>query len=124
MMPPGMMQPGMGVAPQMPGMPGAGAMPGSGVQLPGAMVNGQMNQMGGQTQMPQELGPLAQALTLSDAQRQAMMQLGPMMQQQQQMQPQQFGALPVAGQGGGTRGPNQGYMAQGGGVAPRRLLRV
>lgn len=127
MQPPGMMQPGMGTAPQMPGMPGAGPLPGSGVQMPGAMVNGQMQQTGGQVQMPQELGPLAQALTLSDAQRQAMMQMAPMMQQQS-TQPAQVGALPIAGMSGGrnnaTRsGLNQGYMAAGGGIAPRRILR-
>lgn len=117
LMPPGMMLPGMGVGSMMPGMPGAGAMPGGGVQMPeqqGAMAGllAQLGQMGAGAQTP-----MAQAL----------LRMGPQMLQagQQQQQLQTPGALPVAGPGAQRNDPRltQGYMAAGGGVAPRRIMR-
>lgn len=116
---PGTMPAGMG----NPGLsfPGTQSMPGQGVQMPGAGGNAP------QTPMASMLASAANNPQLM----QAMMQAGPMMagMGQQQQQPQQAapGALPIAGAMGGTalrRSPNQGYMAQGGGIAPQRVLRV
>lgn len=113
---PGTMPAGMG-NPQL-NFPGGPQMPGQGVQMP--MAGAEMSQT-----------PMASILAnmQNPQMQQALLRAGPMMAAmgQQQQQPQQMppGALPIAGAMNGgplQRGPMQGYMAQGGGVAPRRIV--
>lgn len=96
-------QQGFGLGQQLPGMQGGGMGP-----MASAMGGGGGAPGGGMAEMLMRMGP-------------QMMGMG---QQQQQQQPMP-GMLPVAGgQGmqGMGRGVGQGYMAQGGGIAPQRII--
>lgn len=101
--------PGFGIGQQLV-QPGA---PGSGMQIAGqqdpnfmaSMMQGQPN-----AELMAKLGPMGMAMMQG--------------QQQQQMQPPQMPMMNMGGRGAqqGQTQASRGYLAQGGGVAPRNLI--
>ena len=125
--------------------PSMGAAPGAGLQLPQAQLGqasmggqapqgmgfglGQQMMQGnpGATQYAPQGGMAGMLSGMGGMSEMDMAKLGPIMQMlqaqnQQGGQPQNMPMMQMGGGGGGQQGGQRDYLAQGGGIAPRRIV--